>query len=159
MIEFKMEGNWSVPGDALRNLPKTLKSAGREAQKKTAEKIVKIAKRHIDKQDLGWKPRSERTNSADSRVLVDTEAYYRSIKAWKQGDSYLAGVPLGATNSKGVPIIIYALAHEYGYKVPRRPLWGPTYKEIGGRKGVKDIIKLAVAKKLLSLKRKGFKIT
>lgn len=156
MIEFKLEGNWSVPGDAFRGMPRMVKKAGQDAQKKTAEKIVKLAKKHIRAQDLGWKP----SQKASGKTLIDTGAYYDAIKAWKQGDAYLAGVPLGATNAKGVPIFIYALVHEYGSSnVPRRPLWRPVYQEMGGKKGLAKAVKDAVRKKINTLRNKGFQIT
>lgn len=154
-----MFGRWDLISDGFSGLDARVKSSAVWGQRKGAELIVKVAKAHINNQDLGWVPRSSTTESGDGRILVDTEAYYGAIKAWKEGSTYHAGVPTSATNGKGTPIYIYAIAHEYGLgRVPARPLWRPTLKEVGGKKGVKGIVKTAIAKKVLELRNKGFDV-
>lgn len=159
MMEVKFIGNWEIVGRALKKLPQTLNSAGVWGQRKAAERLVSIVKGHINNQDLGWAPRSARSTSGDARILVDDGDYYSSIKAWKSGNSYFAGVPKNAVNEKGVPIIEYALTHEHGFRnTPSRPLWGPSFDEIGGKKGVESIVKSAIRNKLQALRAQGFEI-
>ncbi len=159
MIDIKFIGDWKITSRALRNLPQMVQSAGTWGQRKAAEKLVSIVKGHINNQDLGWAPRSVLSNSGDSRILVDDGDYYASIKAWKSGGNYFAGVPKNSVNEKGIPIIEYALTHEHGFKgIPARPLWGPSFDEIGGKKGIQGIIKLAISNKLQALRSKGFEV-
>lgn len=157
MMDIEFTGNWEVAGRILRQLPTTIKSAGVYGQRRAAERLVKIVRDHINNQDLGWAPRSSKSVEGDSRVLVSSGDYYGSIRAWKNGDSYFAGVPKNSYNSKGIAIIEYALAHEYGFgSMPERPLWEPSYRDIGGKAGVQAIIKLAIKNKLDRLKTQGF---
>lgn len=159
MIQFEFIGNWAIAGLVLKKLPQLLKSSGVYGQRRAAESIIKIAKAHINNQDLGWAPRSERSEQGDPRILVNSEAYYGAIRAWKKGDEYYAGVPKDSYNSKGISIVEYALAHEYGFgNMPERPLWEPSFKEIGGKKGVERIIKTAIKAKIARLKNQGFEI-
>lgn len=159
MIEFEFTGNWEVAGRVLKKLPNILKSSGIYGQRKAAEMIVKIAKNHINNQDLGWAPRAQRSSVADSRILVHSEDYYGAIKAWKRGDEYYAGVSKDAVNSKGTSITEYALAHEYGFgNMPQRPLWEPSFKDIGGKKGVERIVKMAIKNKISKLQVDGFEV-
>jgi len=159
MIEFEFIGNWIVAGRALKKLPEILKSSGIYGQRRAAELLVKIAKAHINNQDLGWAPRAERSQAGDSRILVNSEAYYGAIRAWKKGDEYFAGVPKDSFNAKGISIVEYALAHEYGFgDMPERPLWEPSLREIGGKKGIEKIIKMAIKNKINKLKADGFEV-
>ncbi len=154
-----MFGRWDLISQGFSGLDARIQSSAVWGQRKAAELIVKTAKAHINNQDLGWVPRSATTHSGDNRILVDTESYYGAIKAWKQGSTYHAGVPTSAVNTIGTPIYVYAIAHEYGLgRVPARPLWRPTLKELGGKKGLQMIVKAAIAKKILELKNKGFDV-
>lgn len=159
MIEMKFFGNWLIAGRVLQKLPGILKSSGVYGQRRAAELLVKIAKAHINNQNLGWAPRSDRSVAGDARILVNSESYYGAIKAWKSGDEYYAGVPKDAFNAKGISIVQYALAHEYGFgNMPQRPLWEPSFKELGGRKGMGGIIKKAIQNKIIKLKAEGFEV-
>lgn len=159
MVEFKLTGNWSIVNNRLKALPLEVESSATWGQRKAAEMIVRLAKAHINNQDLGWRPRAATTNSGDSRILVDSEDYFKTIKAWKQGPVYYAGVPRTKYNWRGVPIHEYAILHEFGYNgVPARPLWRPVYKEVGGKRGIANIVKKAIQNKIAKLKNSGFEI-
>ena len=143
MVKFEWVGNWVAVSRSFKQLPKLLQSSGVYGQRRAAEQIVKIVKAHINNQDLGWAPRTERSVAGDPRILVNTEAYYGAIKAWKKGDEYYAGVPKDSHNAQGTSIVQYALAHEYGLgDMPQRPLWEPSFKEIGVKRGLKRLLKL-----------------
>jgi hypothetical protein len=160
MIQIKMIGNWKGAKRGLEELPLLVKSSALWGQRKAAERLVRIAKAHINNQDLGWAPRSERTNSSDPRILVDNEDYYKSIKAWRKDNIYYAGVPRDKYNGKGVRISDYATIHEHGSdKMPARPLWAPSFREIGGSKGVRQIIVDSIYNKVKILRSQGFEIT
>lgn len=160
MVNFKFTGRWIGVENALNNLPRELQSASLWGQQKAAEKLVKIAKAHINDQDLGWPPIDKATNSGDPRILVDTEQYYSSIKAWRKNNIYNAGVPTSVYNKRGVRISDIAMAHEHGLgRVPKRALWVPSIEEMGGSSGVADIVSTAIVNKLLKLRSLGFDVT
>ena len=159
-IVIEKFGNWEAAARGLAVLGPELASAAMWGQQKAAEKYIKIVKGHIDNQDLGWVPLSENTNSGDTRILVDTEAYRSAIKAWRTGYVYYAGVKSSATNHRGTSIVDYATMHEHGWgHVPKRALWEPSYHEMGGAAGMTAIITAAIYNKLQRLRAAGFTVT
>jgi hypothetical protein len=160
MIEFVVLGNWERVTRAIEDLPKSIRVASVRGQKKAAEKLIKIVKGHINNQDLGWFQRSDSTHSGDSRILVDTEAYLNAIKFWRVGELYYAGVKRTAFNSKGERISDYALINEFGSaRIPARPLWGPSFEEMGGEKGIKRIVSREIHNQARKLRQYGFEIS
>jgi hypothetical protein len=160
MIEIKMIGDWRGAKRGLQELPFMVKSSALWGQRKAAERLVKIVKAHINNQDLGWAPRSANTSSNDPRTLVDNEDYYKNIKAWRKNELYYAGVPRDKYNGKGVRISDYATIHEHGAKgLPARPLWAPSFQEVGGAKGIRAIIVDSIYAKVRNLRAKGFDVT
>lgn len=152
-------GDWAGVTAALYALPKVLRSSADWGNRKAAEKLVKIAKAHIDNQDLGWPGLSSSTNSGDPRILVDSEDMRNSIKAWRQNYKYYAGIPMTAYNSRGIRIADYAIMHEFGFgNMPQRALWGPSLKDLGGREGIKKIVSDAIYNKIKLLRAKGFEV-
>ena len=159
MIDIELEGDWPGVSLALKSLPLAVRSSAIWGQRKATEQLVKTVKKHINAQDLGWQPRSAKRMFGDPRILVDEEAYYGAIKAWKEGDTYIAGVPSNATNSKGDRIVDYALMNEFGGgNLPSRPLWGPSIEELGGPSGLRSIVTVAIYQKLAKLRALGLDI-
>lgn len=160
MIDIELKGNWLGVSIALERLPTEVISSAVWGQRKVAEGLVKRVKKHINNQDLGWVARAASTISNDPRILVDQEAYYSAIKAWKVGNSYFAGVPANASNARGIKIADYAIVHELGWEnIPARPLWGPSFKEMGGKRGVKKEMIKPIFQKAAKLKALGFNVT
>lgn len=160
MIEFNLIGQWAGVADALDMLPAEIQSSAVWGQRKVAERLIRIVKGHINDQDLGWEPLDPKTNSGDPRILVDYEDYYSAIKAWKDLGTYYAGVPRTAKNRRGISIAFYAQLHEYGTsRMPARPLWEPSFQEMGGNAGVNAIVATAIYNKIKKLRSKGFTTT
>lgn len=156
MITFTPVGDWTGVVIGLRALPGLVKSGGVWGQRKAAEKLVKIVKGHIDNQDLGWIPSM---GGGDPRTLVDTELYRNSIKAWKSGDSYYAGVPTNLYYPNGNQVSTVAAEHEFGLgKNIERPLWRPSVDELGGAEGVKKIIGKAIFNRIAILASRGITV-
>lgn len=142
-------GPWNKITMNLAGLAPALQSSAVWGQRKSAERLVKIVKDHIDNQDLGWPKLSPDTLTGDPRILVDNQEYYNSIKAWKKGNTYFAGVPAGSVNSRGIRISLIALVHEHGTaRVPRRELWRPSVEELGHSKGVRNTIATSIYNKI-----------
>lgn len=149
MIEIKFEGDWRKTKRFLGVLPITVRRAAEEGQRKAAETLVKVVVGHLKKQDLGWEPKSDEGHSNDERILIDSGTYLRSIKAWKNRSGYNVGVPGNTFSPKGERVADYAIYNEFGFgKGPARPLWGPSIQEMGGAKGVQQIIYNTILKQV-----------
>lgn len=158
-IEITLFGDWQRIQTALSNLPRTVMSSAAWGQRNAAEKLVRIVKDHINHQDLGWPARVDTTNSNDPRILVDYGDYYGAIKAYSDKGIYYAGVKRDAFNRAGTRISDYAVVHEYGWgSIPRRALWGPSFKEMGGDRGIKETVMKAIHAKIKKLRAEGFDI-
>lgn len=159
MIEFQIFGDWTKVRRGLAKLPRDVKEAAIEGQRQVAERLVKVVKGHINKQDLGWAPRSENSIAGDPRILVNTEAYLNSIKAFRKGGMYFAGVPRSAKDSEGRSIAEYAVYHEEGTRnMPARKLWEPSIKEAANPAKVKQIVTRAIFNKVKQLRALGFEV-
>ena len=150
-------GNWVAAETKLAAIGGLVMSSAVYGQRNAAEKLVAIVRGHIDHQDLGWPAVLQ--DSGDPRILVDSELYRNSIKAWKSGTVYYAGVPTSVKYPKGNRVSDVAIMHEFGTnRMVERPLWGPSIKELGGSKGVRKIVAGAIASKIVKLRAAGFSV-
>ena len=152
-------GGWQNVAMGMNKLPGELTGAAMWGQQKTAELYVKIVKGHIDAQDLSWEPLDPSTNSGDPRILVDTEAFRLAIKAWRSGYKYNAGVPKDAVDHRGRSIADYAAKNEFGWGIIARPLFAPSYVDMGGAAGIKAMMSGAIYAKVARLKANGITVT
>jgi hypothetical protein len=161
-VEFKKTGDWDVVENHIKNLDINLKSSITWGERKVGEKLVKIVKNHIKNQDLDWDPLAESTlwkKKGNNNILRWTDTYLNSIKTWQiQGIRYV-GVERGVTHPiNGEEIAKIANIHEFrSYNGgPNRALWMPSLDELGGKKGIRNIIMEVIYKKLKNL---GYPIT
>lgn len=154
-LEIKPIGRWNEAVRVISKLSPAIKKASLKAQLKVCNEIRTRVRAHLRNQDLGWKllssTYSERKSSLglDGRTLIAYGNYYHNIEVWQKGMQYLVfvGVKRGKytrrlNGKRGkLDIATVAAIHEFssGRKVPRRPLWNPTIREIGGAKGIKSI--------------------
>jgi hypothetical protein len=103
-----------------------------------------IAKLHLQNQDLGWQPLSDRylklkmkqrkgKRRLSEKTLIATSSYFQSITSKVLGRRVLIGVMRGVRNDDGQEIANIAKIHEYGStarNIPARPLWQPTLEEL-----------------------------
>lgn len=165
-LQIKPFGDWVGAYKVFSKLSPKIKEAVVEAQAKVGLKIVKKVQSHLARQDLGWKPLNKRYKAEKTRLGVDTRTllsrwtYFKNIKMWhrKNGWDVYIGVkkgiygrrPDGKKNKYDVSTI--AIFHEFGRRGRKRPLWGPTMQELGGKRGIRKLYKEAIASKL---KRSG----
>ena len=170
-MEIKPMGNWANTISTVTRISPDIKDAGIKGQMKVAREIVRRVKGHIRNQDLGWKPLSETTQAIksiyglDSRTLYAHGGYYNAIEAWQKGSQFMvfAGVKKGKYSrsyggkKRAIDIGQVAAVHEFssGKRVPRRPLWNPTIREMGGAAGLK---KMFMGSFLYYLRMKGIPI-
>jgi hypothetical protein len=152
-IQIKKVGDWGKAEYKLSALPLALRTSALWAQRKIAEKLVKIVKGHIDAQDLGWDPKANPDLSNDPRVLVDQGLYRNNISTWQEGYQRYIGVKKHITNTQGVPVYRYAALHEFlSYNGgPYRALWGPSIEELGGTSGMSSEMSRVINNKMRSL--------
>lgn len=167
-LKFKLFGNWEKVIRTVQKSGPAVKTAGLYAQTKIAEEIKKKVKGHLVDQDLGWKQLSPKTSEikqragVDGRILIAYGHYYHAIEVWKSGNQHLVyvGVRKGkhtynaATGKRSVlDIAQIAVIHEFssGKRVPKRPLWNPTLREMGGAEGIKKLYVKHLTNKLRSM--------
>ncbi len=145
---IKKIGEWDKVAELTKKLQPSLHRAVMAGQKATATKLQDILRDHLVNQDLRWKPLSEayarRKRANKEMVLVERWKYFDAIRIEKRGDSYSIGIRKDRYYStiKGgrIPLYKVALFHEgkpqitnlfgKGIKLPVRPLWGPSAKEL-----------------------------
>lgn len=155
----KKIGNWD-------GVIKFLSDSGYEVKKKTQQAQWDFIKKykatvinHLLAQDLNWTELSERTKRSKNGdlILIDTETYLNNIKMWKQGNSVLVGVKKGISYKRRNTVVSLdrvAILNELGTsRVPARPLWEPSFQEIGGREGLRQFVVEAIYRRLKWLSR------
>lgn len=154
-ITFKLFGDWDKTIRILQKIGPDVKSASIKAQMKVGNEVCKKVKQHLRNQDLGW-PRldekylsKKRRAGMSGKTLYGYGNYYNAIEVWKSGNNHLIniGVKKGkyTKDLRGkrsrLEIAQIAAIHEFssGRKIPRRELWNPTFKEMGGIKGLRKM--------------------
>lgn len=162
-INFQLFGNWEEAIRVLNKLDPAIKAASLAAQEDVLKKIEKAVKRHLRNQDLPWKPlnadyrRRKSSGGLSSDILIAWRKYYDNIEVWKQGSRHFAfmgirkGIYTKSVDGKKsrLDVATIAFINEVGGgKVPARPLWGPTIREFGGARGIRDAFVVSLHKKL-----------
>lgn len=167
-IKFELLGNWALTQKIIKELPGDVKESYRQAQRSFGKKLERKVKRHLRNQDLPWKELAESTvkRKKSQEILIETSDYYNAIRTYSSGPYTISvGVKEGVYKLRGkgeneskISIADYAAIHERGHVfengrvVPKRPLWVPTWKEMGGKEGMANEVIDAVNKVLA---RKG----
>jgi hypothetical protein len=168
-IKVQFFGQWEEAIRTLNRLGPNIKEASIAAQMGVMNDIKNRVKGHLRNQDIPEmtsKPYNDQYAKAkkelgrDPRFLMSSGTYYRSIQVWKVGTFNFAfvGVRNGIKtksltgNASRLDVARIAYMHEMGGKhLPRRPLWNPTIREMGGANGIKDLF---VQHLYLKLRRK-----
>lgn len=133
-------GNWSGVMLKLANLDPMIKRAARSSQYVLGRDIISRVKGHLKNQDLGWKKLAKSTikRKGHSIALLEYGTYYENIRLWQKDLLVNVGVPQGVKEKNNTETALMAAFHEYGAKgVPKRPLWNPTFREMGGSEGIR----------------------
>lgn len=165
-VKVQLFGQWEEAIRMLNGLGPNIKRASIDAQVVVLTDIKKKVKAHLRNQDIpemtskpynAWYAKTKRDLSRDPRFLMSSGTYYRSIEVWKVGNFNFAFVgvrngirakTLTGKNSK-LDVARIAYMHEMGGRtLPRRPLWNPTIKEMGGANGIKDLFVQHLYRKL-----------
>lgn len=163
-MRFKLFGRWAEAIRLTQTMGPKVKIASIYAQRKVCKDIEARVKKHLVNQDLGWKRLSPDTayyknkEGLDSRTLIAYGNYYHAIETWISGTSHFmyVGVKKGkytynykTRKRSRLDLSKIATIHEFstGRRLPKRPLWNPTIREVGGAQGIKgDYIKHLLGK-------------
>lgn len=157
-VNIRAVGDWRGANAMFRNFSRDIKRAFKSSQENVAKKLLRKVKGHLKKQDLGWVPLSQKTidRKGHAIALIDSGAYYRSIKFWQVSYTVYVGVRRGVLNSDGNEIARIAVWQEYGTRyIPARPLWRPSIEEIGGPVGMRNDVQRSMYWKL---RKMGYKV-
>lgn len=159
-------GDWKGVEKFFGSLGIEMKKKISQAQWDICKKLRDTVIDHITAQDLNWEDLSERTVKLKKKnkdlILIDTETYVSNIKMWRANGVVNVGVKKGTTykrKSGSVSLERVAIWLEYGTsKMPARPLWNPSFEELGGKEGMRDYVVDAIFRRLKWL-AKGKPIT
>lgn len=154
-LQVKLFGQWEEAIRVINRLSPEIKKQSLRAQLKVCEDIKLRVLGHLINQDLDWKSlnknysKRKTKNNLDSRTLIAWGSYYHAIDSWTVGNRHLAmvgvrtGIYTKTLSGKKNPLEVakIAIIHEFsrGTKIPKRPLWNPTIKEMGGGPGLKKL--------------------
>lgn len=169
IFTFRRVGNWEKFSELTKTLSPDLFKGGMKGQKKVAELFLHIVRDHLSNQDLSWKPlnpkyaASKRDNS--DLILIERYKYFRAIEIVERENYWAVGVRKNRYyQGKGfrIPIWKVAIFHENGnnnlfgrgIKLPSRPLWAPSARELN-KKEINSIVVKEIRAHLLKRGWKG----
>ena len=143
-MSLKMTGDWKKAGVVLQNLAVRLYPAFELQLQSDGKFVLEKLKGHIDSQDLGWSPLSDRTielKGGDDTIMIDSGQFrdglvVRRVKSSVKGSTFFIGASpwkrhTNARTGESVPFDSLMIWLEYGTdKMPPRPLIQPTYDEV-----------------------------
>ena len=136
-ITIKKQGNWAGATWNYKMLNKSIRETIVKEEKAIAKELYQRVRAHIRDQDLPWKRPSK--NKRGSKLMIHWGTYYHSITTGSNKLEAWVGVRKGLYHPRtGQEIHRIATWQEYGtnshkHKIPKRPLWGPSIEEMGGR--------------------------
>lgn len=152
--KIKIDGDWHKVQAITNTLDKVLMIGALAGQEAAAKRMKKIARRYIrtNGAGLGWPPYSERyrkwkigKGGSATNYYVLSGLYYRSINVWQKGLAFYVGLPAGIRHpDPDKPSLTFiARILESGSttrNIKARPLWTPTFKELGGSAAIKGLM-------------------
>ncbi len=153
----EMNGPWKNLENGLNGFGLKLTSRLQLATLQNAETVRKVLVKHLQNQDLSWKPldpaylASKKKRGLSTATLIATSQLMQSITTELSGDrlSAFVGVLRSGKRNDGEPPVLIAEIHEFGSgarNIAARPLFRPTFKEVmpdvedGYRKAVREVL-------------------
>ena len=153
----ELNGPWKNLESDLNGFGLKLTSRLQLATLQNAELVRKVLVKHLQNQDLSWKPldpeylASKKRRRLSTATLIATSQLMQSITTDLSGDrlSAFVGVLRSGKRRDGEPPVLIAEIHEFGSharNIAARPLFRPTFKEVrpdvenGYRKAVHEAV-------------------
>lgn len=140
MISVRKVGDWEKAGIYLKRIALNLEPFMKARVMEGGETFLKEIRGHMDRQDLGWTPLSEKTvelKGGDDTIYIESGFLYdgisvRKIKSSKGNISIFVGAsPWKTHEPSGLRMSDLMIWLEYGTeKMPARPLIRPTWEEV-----------------------------
>ncbi len=153
----KKIGDWDAALKQFSDLGYRVKTVTLKTQEKICKDLKARIVRHLLAQDMNWEQLSPLTKKHKNQknkdlILIDHELYLKNITAYQVGMTWYVGVKKGiAYRRKGSFMTLDRVAYlnEKGtMRTPARPLWEPTFAELGGPKGIRQMVINAIYEKL-----------
>lgn len=172
-LTVELYGPWKSEINKLTRAGYNIRQGALIGQRKAGTRLEKLVKSHLQNQDLGIKKLTEKylkrkTGAGlNSGILVSTGAYLEAIDTWQENYTQYVGVRRGKLDrtayyksggKRRIEIAEVATINELGNALgrpPRRPLWATSLKELGGVKGIRDIVTQSI---YTNLRNKGYNV-
>jgi hypothetical protein len=162
-LKIKPFGKWKRAELFTATLGPKITMAVMLAQRSHMRKLAQKVKDHIINQDLPWDPLAASTiaRKGHDEVYVDQGIYLDNIGVWSSGLTWYAGIKRGVYYPDGseVAAVAHMLENGNGFKLPARPVWGPSVKELGGYVGIRAAVITSLLITLKATNLSDFKIT
>lgn len=138
-MNLNLVGDWGRVNKYFQNLSEKLKPSFTLQVWEDGEMVLEELNNHIDSQDLGWTPLSNKTieiKGGDTTILVDTGELkngieVKRVKDTSNGSTIYIGFPSDKRHSSGMSMSELMIWLEYGTdKIPPRPLVKPTIDDV-----------------------------
>lgn len=133
-------GNWAGAMKLVSGLSGSIDNSLQKSLKQVGLKGESVVIKHIQAQDLGWKPlsiaykRRKERQGYSNKILIRTSTLLQNIKSDVVSKSEVfVGVNRQVRDAEGNSVADIATIMEYGSiakNIPARPLWRPTHKEL-----------------------------
>lgn len=168
--DVELFGDWQRCERLFLGIDNSIRLGSRAGQKSAAKRLLRIVRKNIRENggSIGWPSLSESyqkrkaaSGYSPNRMLYMTGLYYRSIMIWDRGGRYYVGVKPRIYNPKsGGHLTVGKIARilEHGSHImnlPARPLWRPSFRQMGGNRKVKALILWHVRNQI----KKDFQVT
>ena len=150
--EIELFGDWGKALNLFNELPLAVNSGALEGKLKAAKRIREMVRRNIKSNgppgvhwpelSKNYKTHKKNKGGDPNRKWFFKGKYYKNIRITEKGNDVFVGVPARMRGSQGKdPLTLGQIANilERGSSVrgiQARPLWGPTFKQFGGKRKV-----------------------
>lgn len=152
-LQVKLEGQWHKLDSLSNNLQESVLEGYKKGVNIFSNRLLRIVRRSLTtgtpppNSGVYWQPHSEATKRrwGVHPIYNLTGLYARSIGLHEYKSRTLIGLPINMSKaSQGATLNWVAIINEYGLggKIPARPVWGPSFKSVGGYEGLqKELLK------------------
>lgn len=174
-LEFQVKGNWMEAIDLPVRVASSMRKGYDEGVKQFSRRFIEVITRAITTgtppkgSGVKWDPLSQKTlkRYGFHHPYLLTGLYRNNIKLFKETSRVYIGLSRtkasgGTGNGKSkytltqvARILEYGDTEGAGSGIPPRPLWGPTFVSVGGKKRMKQYIVDAIRTRL---RQKGIKV-
>lgn len=175
-VEIHLEGDWVKALDLTGGLAYSIREGYERGISDFSKRFLASIKKHIatgtPPKGVRWEPlspasyKSTKSEYPDRHLYYMTGLYYRSVGIFSYKNRMYIGLPANTRYQNGATLIQVAKwlefgtgefgNHRDGYEsegnnpgIPARPLWRPTFQEMGGNKKLRAKIITSIRSQLI----------